>query len=267
MNAALDARWDSFLTKIRERFDVLMRESVAGCAALLAQTGGDTVPVSNAWTGMRMRALALGSKVSETWSDSVQDMFHDAEAYDAADRAWARGEALIDAMEIEIERTETAIFADAIRSLLAMAAAEQAALRCSQCGAELVAAVYLQSVDLPCKHCGALVTVEPGPRARMAVALSHHVWRQACWDQWLALHHAQNAVRNARTATLAQLQAWESAEIEYWTAWLAERAKLMPETTATLDKELRQRMHQFYELNVAREKAWIDGGRPRRIPN
>ncbi|PRQ03188.1 hypothetical protein [Enhygromyxa salina] len=264
MTAAIDARWDGFLAKIRERFDELMRESTAGCAALLVQTGGDPTPVSNAWQGMRMRALDLSGKVSDSWNDKVQDMYHDAEAYDQADAAWARAEALTDEIEIRLEQIETKIFADAIRSLLGMAATEQGQLRCSQCGAELQHAVTLQSIEVSCQHCGALVTIEPGPRARMAEAMSHHLWREACWPQWLARYHADKAARHARSATLAQLQAWEQAEIEYLTGYLRERAKLLPNTAGELDKELRGRMHQFYQ-GLERESAWKQAGSPRRV--
>ena len=261
---ALDTRWNGFLTKIRARFDDLMRESVAGCAALLEQTGGDTVPVSNAWQGMRVRALGLQSKIGDTWSDSVQDKFHDIEAYKRADAAWRRAEDLSDAIEVELERTETSIFADATRRLLTMAAAEQAALRCSQCGAVLPAPVALRAIELACPHCRSANTVEPGPRARMAEAMAHHIWREACWSQWLAKHHAERVAREARTASLAQLQTWEGAEIDYLSAWLRERATLMPDTTASLDKELRGRLHQFYQ-GLEREAAWRDAGSPRRV--
>jgi DNA-directed RNA polymerase subunit RPC12/RpoP len=264
MTNALDVRWDGFLAKIQERFDELMRESEAGCAALLVQTGGDTIPLSNAWQGMRMRALALREKVSDSWHGQVQDKYHDAEAYDAADAAWARAEALLDDLEVRLEQIETKIFADAIRNLLSMAAAEQAHLRCSQCGAELEHAVSLQTLDVSCRHCGALVTIEPGPRARMAEAMSHYLWNEACWPQWLARRRAEHVVREARTATLAQLQAWEQAEIEYLTAYLGQRAKLLPNTANQLDKELRGRLHQFYQ-SLDREVAWKQAGSPRRI--
>ena len=262
---ALDARWDGFLAKIRERFDELMRESEVGCAQLLTQTNGDVVPVSNAWTGMRMRALGLFSKISDTWSDSVQDKFHDIEAYERADAAWARAEHVRDQLEIELERIETKIFCGALRSLLAEAAVEQAALRCSQCGAELPMGVILAMVELNCPHCGALNTVEPGPRARMAVALSHYLWQEACWDQWLARRKAEQAVKDARTPTLAQFQAWEAAEIEFWTKWLEQRGTLMPNTMRDFDKELRGRLHQFYQ-GLEREPAWFKNGSPRRVP-
>ncbi|HLT36825.1 MAG TPA: hypothetical protein VK034_11075 [Enhygromyxa sp.] len=262
---ALDARWDGFLAKIRERFDELMRESEAGCAELLKHTGGDTVPLSNAWQGMRMRALGLQSKIGDTWSESVQDKFHEIEAYDRADAAWARAEAVSDQIEIDLERIETKIFADALRSMLSMAAQEQAALRCSQCGAELPVGVVLAVTEVNCRHCGALNTIEPGPRARMAVALSHYLWQEACWPKWLARWQAENAAKRARNVTLAQLQAWEAAEIDYWTAWLHERAKLMPNTARDFDKELRGRLHQFYG-SLEREPAWFKAGAPRRVP-
>jgi hypothetical protein len=261
---ALDTRWNGFLAKIRERFDELMRESEAGCAALLVQTGGDLTPMSNAWTGMRMRALGLQTKVNDTWSEQVQDQYHDIDAYKRADAAWARTEKFLDELEIELEWIENKIFTNAIRSMLSLAEAEQAGLRCSQCGAELPTTVMLSVVDVGCQHCGALNTIEPGPRARMVTALSHYLWDQACWPQWLARRRAEQVVKDARNPTLAQFQAWEAAEINYWTAWLSERAKLMPETTASLDKELRQRLHQFY-MSLEREAVWTRAGSPRRI--
>jgi hypothetical protein len=262
---AIDARWDGFLGKIRERFDELMRESEAGCAALLVQTGGDTTPLSNAWTGMRMRALELRAKISDTWSEQVQDKFHDMEAYGRADAAWARAQALDDQIEIELERIEIKIFADALRSLLQMAATEQAELRCSQCGAELQnTGVLFEAIDISCRHCSALNTIEPGPRARMGVAMGHYLWAEACWPQWLARHHAEEAAKRARDVTLAQLQAWELAEIVYWTAWLHQRATLMPNTARDFDKELRGRLYQFYG-SLDREAAWRKAGSPRRV--
>ncbi|MFO7565908.1 MAG: hypothetical protein R6X02_24915 [Enhygromyxa sp.] len=261
---ALDARWDGFLAKIRERFDELMRESEAGCAELLRHTGGDTVPLSNAWQGMRVRALGLQSKISDTWSDSVQDKYGDIDAYDRADAAWARAEALNDQIEVELERIETKIFAEALRSMLSMAAEEQAALRCSQCGAELEIGTVLAVTEVNCRHCGALNTIEPGPRARMASALSHYLWQEACWPKWMARWQAEQCVKRARTPTLALLQAWEAAEIDYWSAWLHERAKLMPNTARDFDKELRGRLHQFY-AGLDREPAWFKAGSPRRV--
>ncbi len=267
---ALDARWDGFLAKLRERFEEVMAESQAGCAALLHQTGGDTMPVSNAWTAMRMRALGLQSKVEETWSAQVQDQFIAAGASSAQlDRALARGEALRDWMEVEVERVEIEIFASASRSLVQLAEAEQAQLRCSQCGAVLLGPgtsirVTLRAIDLACSHCRSLNTIEPGPRARMAEAMAHYFWREATWDAWLAKHEAERAHRKARGTTLALLQAWERAELGYWRAWLGERAKLMPGVEKDFDKDLIGRMRQFYD-SLEREPAWTKAGRPRQI--
>jgi hypothetical protein len=264
--AALEARWAAFLAKIEARFAEIMAESAAGCAALLAHAGGDVVPLSNAWSAMRGRAIELQAKVTDTWTDTVEAQFHAIAAYEAAERARARGDALRDAMEIELERVEITIFADALRSLLQLAKAEQVQLSCSQCAGELPlpAEPLLAAIDLPCRFCGGLNTVEPGPRARSAAALGHYLWNEACWELWLARHRADEAVRRARTPTLEQLRTWEAAEIAYWSAWLRARARQLPATAADFDKELRGRTHQLY-MQLEREPAWFKAGAKRAI--
>lgn len=262
---ATEARWQGFLTKVRERFEEIMQESRVGCAELLRHTAGDPQTVGNAWTGMRLRALALGSKISDTWSQQVHDALLDAGAAAArVDANYERGEQLRDWMEIEAERTEIAIFADAIRTLLELARDEQAELRCSQCGGELALGLTLRAVELPCSRCGALIDVEPGPRARMAEALAHYVWREATWQQWLARRAAEQACKRTRGVQLERLQAWERAELEYWSAWLIERAKLMKGAEREFEKDLVGRMRQFY-VDCEREAVWTKAGRPKQI--
>lgn len=262
---ALEARWDGFLSKARERFEAVMNESLEGCAALLQQTGGDTITASNAWTGMRLRAITLAGKIEETWSQQVQDQFIAADTPTGRlDANFAKAEALRDWMDIEIERVEIKIFADGLRSMLESARAEQAELRCSQCGAELPIGLSLRTVEVNCSRCGALISVEPGPRARMAEALGHYLWREATWELWLKKNAAESASKRARGTHLHLLQAWELAELEYLSAWLRERAKLMVGAEKEFDKDLIGRMRQFY-VDCEREAVWTKAGRPKQI--
>lgn len=262
---ALEARWDGFLSKARERFEAVMNESLEGCAALLRQTGGDTLTISNAWTGMRLRAIGLAGKIDETWSQQVHDSFLAANAPSGrVDANYGKGQALRDWMDIEIERVEIAIFAEALRSMLDMARAEQAELRCSQCGAELPIGLSLRSVEVGCSRCRSLNTIEPGPRARMAEALGHYLWREATWELWLRKHAAEQACKRTRGVQLELLQAWERAELEYLSAWLRERAKLMAGAEREFDKDLIGRMRQFY-VDCEREVVWTKAGRPKQI--
>lgn len=262
---ALEARWDGFLSKARERFEAVMNESLEGCAALLRQTGGDTITASNAWTGMRLRAIGVAGKIEETWSQQVQDQFIAADTpTNRLDANEAKGAALRDWMDIEIERVEIKIFADGLRAMLDSARAEQAELRCSQCGAELPIGLTLRTVEVNCSRCGALVSVEPGPRARMAEALGHYLWREATWELWLKKSAAESASKRARGTHLHLLQAWELAELEYLSAWLRERAKLMLGAEKEFDKDLIGRMRQFY-VDCEREAVWTKAGRPKQI--
>lgn len=262
---ALEARWDGFLSKARERFEAVMNESLEGCAALLRHTAGDTLTINNAWTGMRLRAIGLAGKIEETWSQQVHDQFLAANvAPSRVDANHGKGEALRDWMDIEIERVEIAIFANALRSMLDMARAEQAELRCSQCGAELPIGLTLRGVDVGCSRCGSRIQVEPGPRARMAEALGHYLWREATWELWLSKHAAERACKRTRGVQLELLQAWERAELEYLSAWLRERAKLMAGAEREFDKDLIGRMRQFY-VDCEREAVWTKAGRPKQI--
>ncbi len=262
---ALETRWTGFLTKARERFEAVMAESLEGCAALLEQTGGDTITASNAWTGMRLRALTLAGKIEETWSQQVQDQFIAADVPESRrDANFAKARALRDWMEVELERVEIAIFANGLRSMLESARAEQAELRCSQCGGELGIGLTLRTAEVVCSRCRALITVEPGPRARMAEALGHYLWREATWDLWLAKQAAETACKRARGTHLDLLQAWELAELQYLSAWLRERAKLMLGADQEFDKDLIGRMRQFY-ADCEREPVWTKAGRPKQI--
>ena len=262
---ALETRWDGFLSKARERFEAVMQESLEGCAELLRETGGDTIVVSNAWTGMRLRAIGLAGKIEETWSQQVQDQFLAASVPEArVDANFGKGEALRDWMEIEIERVEIAIFANALRSMLDAARVEQAELRCSQCGGELAIGLTLRGVDINCSRCGALVHVEPGPRARMAEALGHYLWREATWELWLEKHAAERACKRTRGTQLPLLQAWELAELRYLSAWLRERAKLMLGAERDFEKDLVGRMRHFYD-SCEREAVWTRADRPQQI--
>ena len=66
-------------------------------------------------------------------------------------------------------------------------------------------------------------------------------------------------MRRAEEVTLAQLKAWEQAEIDYLSAWLHERAKLLP---GSLEIELQRRLEQFYAA-MEQQDVWTRAGCPR----
>lgn len=253
----LDLRWDQFLIKARERFEEILAESVADCRAL-----GDPQVVIRAWTAMRIRAHGLRAKVEQVWTSQVREQYEAQHAWSRGESAWSRGQALRDWMEIEIHRAETGLLAGVVRQLLAEVEDEHATTCCSECAAPLQVGRVLQARDHACPRCGRLNRVEPGPRACQVVELGPHLWREACWDLWVAKHQAELLVRRSEELTLAQLKAWEQAEIDYLCAWLRERTKLLPDAGIGGEAELRRRLDQFYR-SLDREAVWTRAGSPR----
>lgn len=264
--AAVDQRWDGFLTQIRGRFEEIMQESIAGCMALFEQTG-ETLALGNAWTGMRLRGMQLSTKVQDTWDEKVSDAYDDADATPAQEEAARkRGEDLQDHIEVELERVETKIYCDIARVLQARANQEhEQGMRCTQCGAGLDAGFVIRSTNVTCAACGAVNTIEPGSNARAIEGMAHYLCREAAWPQWVAMHEAERAYHDARTATLELLQAFEARTIDYWTAFLKHRAQLIPDRAKDFDADLRGKVHPLY-ITIKQERAWIDAGRPRRVP-
>jgi hypothetical protein len=253
--------WTEFLIKARERFEEILDETLADCLRLLDDCGEDPRAVIRAWTAMRIRAQGVRRKVSTVWAEQVRGQYRDAASPQQMRLAEARGEALADWMDIEMHRAETKLYAEIVRRLLALPEVQHAELRCDGCGSRSDAGLVLQVHAIPCSHCGASQQVEPGSAAILALDLGPYLWREACWDLWVAKREAEQFVRRAEEVTLAQLKAWEQAEIDYLTAWLRERAKLLP---GSQEAELCRRLEQFYVV-VEQQSVWRQAGGPRAV--
>jgi hypothetical protein len=252
--------WTEFLIKARERFEESLDESLAVCLQLLDDCGDDPRPVIRAWTAMRIRAQGVRRKVGEVWAEQVREQYQHAGVPDRMQLAEARGEALADWMEIELHRAETGLYAKIVRHLLALLEAEQVQLCCERCESGLDAGPILQVRTVSCPRCGASREVDPGPAAILALDLGPYLWRESCWDLWVAKREAEQFVRRAeKEVTLAQLKAWEQAEIDYLSAWLRERARLLP---GSQEVELRRRLEQFYAA-LEQQSVWRRAGGPR----
>jgi hypothetical protein len=261
------ARWNAFLDKVKDRFEQIMEESRQGCRMIFDQTGGDPMPMTNAWTGMESRAKDLEMKVNDTWSDSVEEAFDDVDApAEVVDREREKGLGLVDWMERERERTNIEIFAEAGRKLWEQGKAEHAGgFGCTQCGGRLDVPDVVSSVNVTCPYCSAVNTFEPGTRLRMATGYVHYFAAEDAWDEWIAWQDAEQALHDARNPTIDHFTGLESAQITYWRKYLQAAARWLPEKTAVLEHDLRGKMRQFYDT-IQDEAAWVQAGRPRQVP-
>jgi hypothetical protein len=223
--------------------------------------------MTNAWTGMESRAKDLEMKVDETFNDSVEPAFDQADAPGAVvAREREKGRSLVEWMERERERVRIEIFAHVGRRMWEQGTAEQQpGFACTQCGGKLAVPHAVSSVNVTCPYCSAVVTFEPGTRLRMAAIYVHYFAEQDAWAEWNAWQDAQKALHAERNPGIAHFKALESAQITYWRRYLEAQASWLPEKQAALDADLRGKMRQWYD-SVHHEKAWIAAGRPRELP-
>ena len=258
------ARWDGFLSQIRERFLQIMKEAEEGCPQLLEQAQFDPVPMGNAWSAIELRAKQLETKIDETWNGQVESAFEQAGAPpQALAQERAKGEALRDWLEIERERTRIKIWSNAGRAFYRRALGELGRpFACVRCGAPLEVPFTFRALNVPCPHCRTVNGFEPGTFMRMGEICVHPLCEEAAWEHWVAMFRAEAAWRAARPVTIHHLKAWERAQLGYWQTYLTARVHLLPDTAQAFDADLRGKMRAFYE-QLDREPAWIQAGRPR----
>lgn len=264
MNATLQ-RWHAFLEKVHTRVHEILAEANAGCIALFESEQHDPRAMSNAWGAMQRRAEELVTKIDDTWNASVDDELGDDQALRTAERE--RGEAVAEQLTIAIEAAKRRLWADAARTLWQRAVAEApTSLRCTQCAAPMPVPNATRAMNVPCTHCGAMVTYEPGTKLRM---IEHFAVPALCdegtWQEWLALRAAVRGRRGHDGDRIANLRRHEHAQIAHERAWLELRAQLLPEHAPALATDLRGRLAAFYQ-SLDRERAWIEAGRPRALP-
>jgi hypothetical protein len=264
MTDATMVRWEMFLGKIRDRLLQIVEESRVGCADLLQQSDHDPAAMSNAWGAMKMRAQALTKTIDDTWSEQVEPKFDDGTL---ADRGQQMGSALKNWIEVELERAEVQIHADAARQVWDRAKAEQLTqISCIACAGEVPVPEVLQAVNLSCSYCSAINTYEPGGRLRIIEHFcAHALSKEESWAAWLRMLDADRMLSRSRNTTLALLQAYETAQIGYWRAYLEARARILPHRAADLEKDLRGKMQHWYMMVVYHEKEWVAAGRPQQI--
>jgi hypothetical protein len=222
--------------------------------------------MTNAWSAMERRAKELGTKVDETWRQQVEAKFEEAGTPRPLIQVEAaKGDALREWMETEIERTRIGIYCKLARDVVELDAREhQGAYPCKQCGAPLPVPHTFRVVNLTCAHCRTVNEFEPGTRTRYVEASClHSLCQEAAWNEWLAMQQAEKAFKRARPHTLAHIQTWEATQIAYHRKYLTKRLEFLPDQAPAFAKDLAGRMEHFYVYGIANDGEWAKAGRPR----
>lgn len=262
-------RWNAFLGQIEARHGELVRESFDGAKEAFPEMGFDTSPVAVALGAVKLRLLDLESRIADTWNERVDDAF-EAEGASHEERTRARelGEALKRRLERQRERLEPHAFAHAAHEMHRRALAQRQDVACTNCGAPLSPPLSYRAIEVRCLVCSAVGVFEPSALMRQVEATgSHAVAWVAAEPEWNAMWDAEERVRAARSpCPLAILQAYETAQIVYWTKYFRTKAQMVPEIAVDVEANVRSRLESWYMSSADHEQEWVRAGRPRRLP-
>jgi len=165
------ARWDNFLTKIKEKFDEIMSKSEEALPLVFEHTDLETTIFLNAWRGMYHQALDLITKIEHTWHGKVREAFLDLGLEDDSEEfisERSKGYQMGFELEQALKTHEVHIFAKAANKLLdEVKNTLSKDFSCSQCQANFpVKDNFFRSYYQTCTYCQTVNTFEPGIKAR-----------------------------------------------------------------------------------------------------
>ncbi|ANE51694.1 hypothetical protein [Flavisolibacter tropicus] len=181
-------RWETFLSKIEERFHETLGQAESILPQLLDYQNFDTIPFGNAWTGIHNQGSELIKKINDTWEEKVSNTFEEVketeeakveEAGENLDEFYTsfyklyyleldKGRERAHHLNKALKAYEVRTFAEAGRKLQVKAKEILSGnFSCTQCRAPLpVQQNIFRSYYQACEYCQTMNTFEPGTIAR-----------------------------------------------------------------------------------------------------
>ncbi|MAQ16351.1 MAG: hypothetical protein CMN30_16370 [Sandaracinus sp.] len=259
---ALVERWRSFLDKIAERQEEIIAEATAGCAQLAAQHPVDSLPLSNALSGLDHRIRQLDDRIEETWEQQVEDKFssHGSEFFDVGIDMRKDAEM---ALEHRWQTAKAKIVADHARSLyqLALAKFDEQPM-CERCGAPIQPASRTISETIACGACGAQNSYQPAMEIQMYRGAGAHALAEEAslglrqeLERWREEVDRWRRARDWAPEPLESLEQWRAKELACWQRYAEEKAKLLGEPVDQAYVDSRMQYFDKYQLHM--NQIWV----------
>jgi len=260
---ALMQRWEGFLGKIDGRLGEIIAEVAQGIAALGQSHGADTMPLTNAMSGLDHRVRQLREKIGETWDGQVEGQFSSHDSGGFLDAGLDRKRDFEIAFDEKWELAKTKAVADYFRALWPRAQQALAApVGCTRCGAQLALPVRHKSSTATCASCGTVNQCIPdaviqayfgqgvqafAEEASAPIRYQIERFREEV-DRW-------RRARDWAPETLETLERWQGMERSYWETQATTRAQMLQEPADRAFVETR--MDQFRKYSLESEQVWV----------
>ncbi|MCX7878878.1 MAG: hypothetical protein N2510_09625 [Ignavibacteria bacterium] len=229
----LTARWETFLGKLKDRFNEIISHAEAPMDDIISGLQYDTVAIHNVLTGLKNQTVQqLSQKGQEGWSKMQAEMLKSLRFF-SQDKEYQKLMDLIQWMTDEFTRFEVKTFAKAARKVLENVKAhidEKKLHRCTQCGAELPIKIFsFVAVNIKCDSCGSVNTYQPDDRIR---AMEYYVINH------LAEEHAlEEKIKGEKD---------KEARKEYYRKYYGYLIENVPDKKEFYERDLNERLNNPY---------------------
>ncbi len=248
MSDAVVQRWDAFLEKTKARAVELMAEASGACVRNVAEGDCNPNTVLAGWDAIARRTTDLGGKVYDAWGAQVRAAMEGAGVTgERLEAERAKGDALRDWIELEVERTLLAVRCELARETIKREAAEARDVHtCTQCGAPLPLPIVFITTNVTCTHCRAINEYVPGTRTRMLAGhCMYDLPQLVAWPEYVVMTQAERAC--GRSPSDHAKRTLEGAKLIYHRKFLCARVELLPDEGGSFEAELRRATGAFYK--------------------
>lgn len=170
-------RWDSFLSKIQNRYHEVLKQAEEPLGGIIENLQYDNVIIHNIKTGLHDQAVTqLSRKTDDGWEKMKIEMSRIGVSWDIISQQHKKADELKQWLALEFQKFEVKLFADAARKILDNVKKHidlNKLHSCTQCAAALPIRIYsFMAVNIKCDSCGSVNTYQPDDRVR---ALEHYV--------------------------------------------------------------------------------------------
>lgn len=273
-------RWDTFLTKIEERFHEILAQTEVLLPNVIALQDFDPTPFSVAWQGIEAQVKELISKIDSTWQEKVSLAFEEVKEagetmmeeagsslddyYEAFHTVYKteqeKGIALSRKLERALKGYEVRTFATAARKLQEKAVEVLSkTFSCSQCKAPLpVKQNFFRAYYETCTYCQTVNTFEPGTIARYVEHFAvPALAEEKALKEYYAYYDVEEKFKRQREDEPSAISSQTVLETykAYAEKYLTARVEIIPDLQKQFDQDLTAKVEHIRKW-VLGEHGW-----------
>ena len=240
-------KWDSFLSKIENRFKESLMHAQNACIDQLAETNYDYETVMRSWQGMKAQIRQLSHKIDVVWDEKVapeMDVLGD-----FASDEYTKGSNLGDKLEEDLTAFERQLEGELSQLFYnhAIKIADKVH-NCTQCNSEIqIRNDLFRAQYITCNYCNTVNTIEPETQfLKVGWGIIDNIAKVKTQSQFDAMEDAIEAIRLHRgQAPESYWQTYEKAHNAYWDAFFKERITLNSELEKRYDDDMARKKKEF----------------------